>query len=537
MVHEQIKEDHIATTYSMYTNYSKKKAFGGVDDDQSNSTYDSLQFGSAEVQRNNNALYNPMLSRTAGMGNLQSAPSQQQFGRNAAALQAGSLTPTNNDNSVIQNRMNMFPMNHRTLHNQLGNPGLQSPTQSISPEMYTSRLNSTVRNQNFQQQPSQFPGGNLVGGNVDQFSSSQQQQQQLHSSRGHPHMLTSPTTTPIDSNNAANTNAMGSSTYMEEYPPLKGNNRPIGSQTLNASNSTSGAAGPTTGLPKASYGVLNKPAESAEFQMQSEDFPALPAASNNHMNSVFPDQDGRGDESNHKFNPLGVQIGGQGADKSKSKLPNVGNNQQKGIQILADNTVKNIPNSMLKDQYGIVGLLAFIKAAETEPALTHLALGTDLTTLGLNLNSPDQLHHKFQSPFSRQPCRLQDIDYFVPSEYLTNTSIRDKLAPIKLGRYGEDLLFFVFYSYPGDIMQFAAAAELYNRDWRFHKEERVWITRAQGLEPTRKTAHFEQGTYLFFDCKNWKKTAKDFHLEYEKLEERPQLPNLAALHFNPSQHG
>lgn len=70
------------------------------------------------------------------------------------------------------------------------------------------------------------------------------------------------------------------------------------------------------------------------------------------------------------------------------------------------------------------------------------------------------LYHKFQSPFSRQPCRLQDIDYFVPSEYLTNAHIRDKLAPIKLNRYGEDLLFYVFYSNPGDVLQLAAAAEL-----------------------------------------------------------------------------
>jgi len=58
-------------------------------------------------------------------------------------------------------------------------------------------------------------------------------------------------------------------------------------------------------------------------------------------------------------------------------------------QALPDNTIKNIPGSMLTDQYGIVGLFAFIKAAETDPTLVHLALGNDLTTLGLNLNSPE----------------------------------------------------------------------------------------------------------------------------------------------------
>lgn len=536
MVHEENKEDSISIPFTMYNNYSKKKPFG-TEEEQSSAApvFDPTQpgFNNPEMQRSNSAMYNSMMSRNHNMAaaNINS----QQFGRGAAGLHGGSITPTNNDPSLHNpNRMNVFSMN-RSMQNQLGASGVQSPTQSISPEMYTNRLNTNVsRNLPFanqqQQQQMAYQGGvmsnnNSSSGSNDQFSQLQ---------RSHPSIITSPTS-PVESAAAA-ASIMGGSSYMEEYPPLKGT-RPIGpQQTVVSGGSNAGG-----GVSKPTYGVLNKPAESAEFTLQGEDFPALPAAAsgiNNHMNSVFPDQDGRGDESHHKFNPLGVQIGGQGADKAKQKLSTVSSNPQKGgIQILADHTVKNIPSNMLRDQYGIVGLLAFIKAAETDPSLTHLALGTDLTTLGLNLNSPDNLYTKFQSPFSRQPCRLQDMDYFVPSEYLTNSSIRDKLAPIKLGRYGEDLLFFVFYSYPGDIMQFAAAAELYNRDWRYHKEEQVWITRAQGLNPSQKTQTYEQGTYAFFDCKTWKKQHKEFILEYEKLEERPQLPNLTALHFNPSQHG
>ena len=52
------------------------------------------------------------------------------------------------------------------------------------------------------------------------------------------------------------------------------------------------------------------------------------------------------------------------------------------------------------------------------------------------------------------------IDYHVPSEYLTNVLIREKLAPIKLNRYQEDLLFYLFYVNGGDVLQLAAAAEL-----------------------------------------------------------------------------
>ena len=50
--------------------------------------------------------------------------------------------------------------------------------------------------------------------------------------------------------------------------------------------------------------------------------------------------------------------------------------------------------------------------------------------------------------------------------YLTNTAIREKLAPVKLNRYKDDILFYMFYRNVGDVLQMAAAAELYNRDWR-----------------------------------------------------------------------
>ncbi len=55
--------------------------------------------------------------------------------------------------------------------------------------------------------------------------------------------------------------------------------------------------------------------------------------------------------------------------------------------------VTNIPVGMVTDQFGMIGLLTFIRAAETDPGMVHLALGSDLTTLGLNLNSPEYDEH------------------------------------------------------------------------------------------------------------------------------------------------
>ena len=131
--------------------------------------------------------------------------------------------------------------------------------------------------------------------------------------------------------------------------------------------------------------------------------------------------------------------------------------------------VTNIPNNMVADQFGMAGLLTFIRVADSDPNLVSLALGSDLTTLGLNLNSPEPLYNNFGGPWAENPCRPQDIDFHVPPEYLTNAVIRDKLASVKLNRYQEDLLFYLFYTNVGDAMQLAASLELYNRDWRYHK--------------------------------------------------------------------
>ena len=79
---------------------------------------------------------------------------------------------------------------------------------------------------------------------------------------------------------------------------------------------------------------------------------------------------------------------------------------------------------MVTDQFGMIGLLTFIRAAETDPNLVSLALGADLTTLGLNLNSEVNLYPTFGGPWAETPCRPQDIDYHVPHEYLTNQAIR-----------------------------------------------------------------------------------------------------------------
>lgn len=70
------------------------------------------------------------------------------------------------------------------------------------------------------------------------------------------------------------------------------------------------------------------------------------------------------------------------------------------------------------------------------------------------------LYQSFGGPWAEQPCRVQDLDTKVPEEYLTNAAIRDKLPNIKLTKLSDDVLFYLFYNFPGEVYQMAAASEL-----------------------------------------------------------------------------
>ena len=329
------------------------------------------------------------------------------------------------------------------------------------------------------------------------------------------------------SNFQKRTNALSSSSGL--FPAVSAYANSRGGDTTNLDMNEFPTLGNRIPLPNPStfnvrnyVNMVSKPAsEQPEFSIQQEDFPALPGSTNPPSSN----------STDFITKTSGSSLSGYESVVKDGKLFNDKGNKnpnKRTIQTHPDGTVSNIPVGMVTDQFGMVGLLTFIKAAETDDKLAAFAPGIDLTTLGLNLNSPENLYSTFQSPWADAPCRPQDIDYHVPSEYLTNIYIRDKLAPMKLNRYGEDLLFFLFCMNGGDVLQLAAAVELYNRDWRYHKEERVWITRAPGVEPPVQTSLYERGTYYYFDVQNWRRNAKEFHLEYEKLEDKPHLPGSSS---------
>lgn len=138
---------------------------------------------------------------------------------------------------------------------------------------------------------------------------------------------------------------------------------------------------------------------STEFTIHNEDFPALPGSNTGLLLGGSNDSGNQSSASAVMSLGLGasgnmVNMGGTGSGVgiggsigSSGDAPP--NKMKRGIQTNKDGRVTNIPANMVMDQFGMVGLLAFIRAAETDPNLVSLALGTDLTTLGLNLNSSE----------------------------------------------------------------------------------------------------------------------------------------------------
>ena len=163
--------------------------------------------------------------------------------------------------------------------------------------------------------------------------------------------------------------------------------------------------------------------------------------------------------------------------------------------------------------------------------MSSLALGSDLTTFGLNLNSTDCLYSSFRyvtysltldilfqsiissnnifnmyfllsflfssSPFLEQPPTQEQPLFTTPPCYLMHPPT---LKGEHLGKFQLETLFYMFYAMPRDMLQAYAAQELYRREWRYHPELRIWMkTRSpQDLMQSHPGIQF-----VYFDVNGW----------------------------------
>lgn len=150
-------------------------------------------------------------------------------------------------------------------------------------------------------------------------------------------------------------------------------------------------------------------------------------------------------------------------------------------------------------QYGLLGLLSVVRM--TDPDLNTLALGSDLTTLGLNLNSAKSLYATFASPWAEQPSAQTEPQFTLPSCYVM--AAPPPLKHAHLQKFQLETLFHIFYAMPKDLLQAYAAAELYGREWRYHAELKLWFRRANQQDLPHLHADRAAAQYVFFDLNSW----------------------------------
>ncbi|EIM86148.1 uncharacterized protein STEHIDRAFT_80361 [Stereum hirsutum FP-91666 SS1] len=208
--------------------------------------------------------------------------------------------------------------------------------------------------------------------------------------------------------------------------------------------------------------------------------------------------------------------------------------QRPGTTVNNVNVVPQTPAQQVlvsaADRWGLLGLLAMIKNADLDRGL--LSVGTDLGTMGLDMQAQGNLYSTFITPWAdSSAAHTVEPDFHLPTCYNVQPP---PPGPSKAAAFSDETLFFMFYSSPRDALQEVAAQELYNRNWRYHKDLRLWLTKESGTSPSQKVAGGEHGTYTFWDPDGWGKERKDMTVLYSDLEEKnaPVFAPGAALTLN-----
>lgn len=144
------------------------------------------------------------------------------------------------------------------------------------------------------------------------------------------------------------------------------------------------------------------------------------------------------------------------------------------------------------------------------------------------------VHPTFITPWTdSSAAHAVEPDFHLPAIYNVATV---PPGPLKVRTFSDDTLFYMFYSYPRDALQELAAQELYAppplpsipqltlcsyaRSWRFHKEQRVWLTKDGSAQASSKVPGGETGAWVVFDPEAWARERKEATVLWADLEEK-----------------
>lgn len=357
----------------------------------------------------------------------------------------------------------------------------------------------------------QFHGGGGYG-----MPPQQGQQQQQQSNEG----------IPFDSNN---------------FPALSGQTISSNSGAPNRIHMSGGTIGQPFGggvagnnrFPQMSHQPQQQHHFGGEFVAQKEDFPALSAtiAQGGGKASGQGQQSQQQDATSSLQNSSSSSGGNGGGLGSVDMTPPLPPAPGQGQGVAQQQQQQQAPafDEVSKDvRFGLLGLLEAIRM--TDKDLNTLALGSDLTTFGLNLNAAECLFTQFCSPNAEPPTSSSAAGTSVTQQSAdgstatpgaggagSSTGSSQQTPPpfpvppsyftpppsLKLEQFAKmqlETLFYMFYVLPRDMMQALAAQELYRREWKYHTDLRVWV-KARSLQEQQQIHPGVQ--WIYFDLGSW----------------------------------
>ncbi|KAI8094367.1 hypothetical protein BDF21DRAFT_331713 [Thamnidium elegans] len=163
----------------------------------------------------------------------------------------------------------------------------------------------------------------------------------------------------------------------------------------------------------------------------------------------------------------------------------------------------------------------------TEPDRTMMAVGNNLSLLRLNLSSSYPIYPYFLSPWSdtqKLPGFAVEPGYYIPFSY--REAKASPPAQERPSSFSDEALFYMFYSFPNDVIQMESAKELFNRNWRYSKEMKVWITKQvneqgkpiKAIEPESELERVTEGLFIIFDPVQWIREEKELRIVWQSIE-------------------
>ncbi|GBL50359.1 transcriptional regulator [Candidozyma auris] len=169
------------------------------------------------------------------------------------------------------------------------------------------------------------------------------------------------------------------------------------------------------------------------------------------------------------------------------------------------------------DSFGLKGIASLLRMDQTEK--NSFAYGQDVQLLGLDLSDNSSILKNMASPW-QETSRTEVEPYFSLPESIQQSKIVPPPEPCdtKISSFADETLFYIFYTKPRDTLQEYAARELVARNWRYHRDIQVWLTKDSNVEPVLISPDVERGVYIFFDPHNWEKIRKEFVLHYSSVQ-------------------